>query len=227
MEQALVVGRLAEFVGEESSSLAVILGSPDDWAAFSATGRLGLTQTPAAAIRHTRSHRAAGAARLEPISIAMQQVSRRAFSMWVSWAGAGLADTFQAELAHESSLHARSVPPNWEEIVVESSDEALSMDSMAIRFGLPAQPTTATLRLLMHACNELQRAGAASVARGALALLAFELQVRLYHQFMMYIGKSKSVVNRQLVVPVYAPVCFTVGCLFSSTSLQKRLFEAT
>lgn len=176
-----MIGRLADLITDASLTIPVIFSSPDDWPAHAASPCTSHTAAAHPPPRATPRRAAPPSPHLARVTSALRSVAVSAFARWACWAARGLAPVYVDALAMEAVLRASTLPPQWQEVVVDgggASGGAAMLDAGEIRFSLPAEPTASTLAMLMRACSEVQRAGGGDISRVALAGFAHELHVR-------------------------------------------------
>eukprot|EP00850_Spirogloea_muscicola_P023300 SM000345S12841 [mRNA] locus=s345:28798:34711:+ [translate_table: standard] len=201
VERALVIGRFCAALGQYSTHLPLVLGSPSSWAHFqepsqvAAAGlRKGLSRRPSwnesdaahlAGLTNWRSlRRSRGeddsrnlsngeAGKLHELQSELRRVSISAHRIWVLWITEQLAETFMKSLSSDETLSSTSPLKGWEETVLKQEDDG--GEEVEMRMALPAMPSSYSLSLLFSGCREIHRVGSHTLDVAVLSLFAWKL----------------------------------------------------
>ncbi|KAL7197264.1 hypothetical protein ACSBR2_019863 [Camellia fascicularis] len=94
---------------------------------------------------------------LEELTNMIQDLSNRAYNLWISWVSDELSSILSRDLRQDDGLSTTSPLRGWEDTVVkqEQSDESQS----EMKISLPAIPSLYITSFLFHACEEIHRVG--------------------------------------------------------------------
>lgn len=135
---ALVLGRVALDIAEQSAILPIALAPPDTWrSALEGKGTKGVPHKGS-----TRQH--------ESLQKMFHSLATSAHRVWISWAAQGLAKKAISELIHDACLFSDSPMRGWEEVLLIEDD---------VKFFIPSTPSPAIHALVLGACVEAERGG--------------------------------------------------------------------
>ncbi|KAF5938294.1 hypothetical protein HYC85_025800 [Camellia sinensis] len=94
---------------------------------------------------------------LEELTNMIQDLSNRAYNLWISWVSDELSAILSRDLRQDDGLSTTSPLRGWEDTVVkqEQSDESQS----EMKISLPAIPSLYITSFLFRACEEIHRVG--------------------------------------------------------------------
>eukprot|EP00850_Spirogloea_muscicola_P003961 SM000016S01949 [mRNA] locus=s16:854945:860887:- [translate_table: standard] len=201
VERALVIGRFCAALGQYSTHLPLVLGSPSSWPNFQEPSQVAaaglrkvLSRRPSwnetdaahlAGLTNWRSlRRSRGedgsrnlsngeAGKLHELQSELRRVSISAHRIWVLWITEQLAETFMKVLSSDETLSSTSPLKGWEETVLKQEDDG--GEEVEMRMALPAMPSSYSLSLLFSGCREIHRVGSHTLDVAVLSLFAWKL----------------------------------------------------
>ncbi|KAL7225088.1 hypothetical protein ACSBR1_020400 [Camellia fascicularis] len=118
---------------------------------------------------------------LEELTNMIQDLSNRAYNLWISWVSDELSSILSRDLRQDDGLSTTSPLRGWEDTVVkqEQSDESQS----EMKISLPAIPSLYITSFLFHACEEIHRVGGHVLDKPILQKFALRLLEKVGSRF--------------------------------------------
>ncbi|KAJ7532479.1 hypothetical protein O6H91_13G005300 [Diphasiastrum complanatum] len=196
VEKALLLGRLSIFLGENSSSLPLILGPSKLWdikdkatisrSSSSVMNRLSWLegkQSPLEVRGRWWGKRwndwasgekpDQGTSMLRDLQERLRNQSIIAHTMWISWSMEELSKSLWKELLKDECLSTTVSLKGWEETILKQEEEGGI--EVEVKMSLPAMTSPYVVAFLFSGCQEIYRVGGHAVDKVVLQLFAWKL----------------------------------------------------
>ncbi|CAM6097162.1 unnamed protein product [Calypogeia fissa] len=208
VEKALFLGRLSAALGQHTSYLPIILGSPSQWSARlkavslkGSTGLLGSKSSSTgrdlgASDSSDRWYSKKGktgnmgngdiSPKLRELQRMLRQKSIDAHSIWASWSADELGKSFYRDLANDDCLSTSTSLKGWEDTVLRQEEEGGG--AVEMKLALPAMPSPYAVSILFAGCQEIYRVGGHALDRAVLKLFAYRLCEKIFSSYETFLS---------------------------------------
>ncbi|KAF5941278.1 hypothetical protein HYC85_022445 [Camellia sinensis] len=247
VERSLFIGRVLFSFQKHSRHIPVILGSPRFWVSETTDAVSGRsasllrhssitidspmsdspgkkrfdfskrkTSLPTSALFGVDDN---SSPQLEELTDMIQDLSNRAYNLWISWVSDELSAILSRDLRQDDGLSTTSPLRGWEDTVVkqEQSDESQS----EMKISLPAIPSLYITSFLFRACEEIHRVGGHVLDKPILqkfALRLLEKVIGIYADFLSTAEARDSQMSDKGVLQVLLDFRFVADVLSGGDS---------
>ncbi|KAL7137316.1 hypothetical protein ABFS83_10G083300 [Erythranthe nasuta] len=186
VERSLFIGRLLFAFQKHARHISVILGSPRSWAsevltAVTTLSPIGskhirvasgsqMTDSPGKKMLDSSRKQTSlvmnalygvddkSSPQLEDLRQTTQDLSVRAYNLWITWVSDELSNIFSRNLKQDDALSSTAPVRGWEETVVKQQEQS-SEGQSEMKISLPSMPSLYVTSFLCYACEEIHRVG--------------------------------------------------------------------